>query len=145
MQADATVKPRLKWELEFERRGGEPGLLERLRTRYTPEIDVDIIAKDSVDFAARKSVTNINGLIINRVRAAYARATRKIPASPAERAAENDRIAAFAVQLYQVISEQGLPPNKIADYLEEAVRAGLRLNLQVIERLRDLGHQWPRA
>ena len=66
--------------------------------------------------------------------------------SAEQRRLEAERYAAFQVQLYQIISEQGLAPNRVADMLEHARRNGYpHLNAAVIERLRLCGTKWPGA
>jgi hypothetical protein len=132
------MKPRKGIEDWFEE-----GAVDRARAMMGHAIDVDLIARDCVDFCQRKHVGNPTGLLVTRCRAAYQRATRNAPLSAAGKLEEADRVAAFMVQTLQVVAEQGLAPAQIAGLLEDARQQGLPVNERTIQRLLEMGDSWP--
>lgn len=129
---------------KFRRAGGEDGLIDRLETQFGDVVPIAHWADWAIDFRKRKPVTNLNGLLVAKVREVASAAAPNLPRSQAERYAEAERYAAFYVQLYQLIAQQGLSPGQVADQLEAGRSGGFPLISHVtIDRLRLLGDRWP--
>ena len=133
----------IDWQAEYERRGGDPEVIFRFRTRHGDTIPLDHIGRDVVDYARNKNVSNITGLLVTRVTKAVTRATHGMPRTAAEQRQMLERQASFAVFMYQAIAEQGLKPNQIADMLDQAAAKGILISTLTVDRLREMGTRWP--
>lgn len=144
MTASAKSVDRGRLNARFLKAGGEDGVVDRLQLQYGEVVDVARWVDWAIDFRRRKTVQNLTGLLVTKVREQAAAVIANAPRNQEALRIEAERYAAFSVHLYQVISEQGLRPNQVAEMLEQAVKNGYpRLSRPVMDRLRLLGDRWP--
>ena len=125
----------------------EDGLIERLETQYGGPAGVDVhrVVACVLDMVRRKPVRNPSGLLVEWVRKESRKLAGSVAMSPAAVTAEQDRYAAFQVEIYRMVATSRITPAQLGTLLLEARQSGgmKLLNSRTIERLQSLGHEWP--
>ena len=120
-----------------------PHLIQRLATSH-PLVDVHQVAAEVDAMAGRREVRNPDGLLVTWVRKADRQRQEADIRLAAVRGEAQERQARFLVELLRTVSVNQLGPATIAETLARAQANGLgKVNSRVIERLRQLGEEWP--